>query len=254
MKRSRDGVRRGILALCVSAMIVGLLHGPAQAQEPAAPERPTKFTADFSYVSTGGNSDAQTLAGAEKLEHKTESWLFTQRAGAVWGTANHVENANRYLFELRADREISKRLAVYGLLGWARDPFAAVDRRFDEGLGLVGHVVLPTPHTFDVQAGVGMAQRKPTLGEDEDFATGRLAGYYRYEIRGPKTYFETEDVYLHNFDHSDDYQVEARAALAAALANSVSMKIGYSYRYRNQPPDGFKNWDSTFASGIQISY
>jgi len=40
-----------------------------------------------------------------------------------------------------------------------------------------------------------MAQRKPTLGEDEDFATGRLAGYYRYEIRGPKTYFETEDVH-----------------------------------------------------------
>ena len=253
MNRSRDGVRQGFLALFVSAMTVGMLHGPALAQDEAA-ERPTKFTADFSYVSTGGNSDAQTLAGAEKLEHKTASWLFSQRALAVWGTANHVENANRYMFELRADREFSKRLAVYGLLGWTRDPFAAVNRRFDEGVGLVGHLILPTPHTFDVQAGVGMAQRRTTLGVDEEFATGRLAGYYRYEIHGPKTYFETEDVYLHNFDHPDDYQVEARAAIAAALANSVSVKMGYSYRYRNEPPVGFKNWDSTFASGIQISY
>ena len=51
---------------------------------------------------------------------------------------------------------------------------------------------------------------------------------------------------------ADDQQ--ARAAVAAALANSISVKIGYGYRYRNQPPVGFKNWDSTFASGIQISY
>lgn len=245
--------RSRILALCAAAVLTIGIHGSARAQEEAA-ERPTKFSADFSYVATGGNSDAQTLAGAEKLEHKTGQWLFAQRALAVWGTANDVESANRYLFELRADREISKRLAVYGLLGWTRDPFAAVNRRFDEGVGLVAHVMLPTPHTFDVQAGVGLAQRKTTLGEDEEFTTGRLAGYYRYEIRGPKTYFETEDIYLHDFDHPRDYEVQARAAVAAALANSVSVKIGYGYRYRNEPPTGFKNWDSTFASGIQVSY
>jgi len=252
MERPGGEVRQTVLALCVSAMIVGLLQGPVQAQE-AAPERPTKFSGDFSYVSTGGNSDAQTLAGAEKLEHKTTAWLFTQRGAAVWGTSNGIESANRYLVELRADRELSKRVAIYGLLGWTRDPFAAVNRRFDEGVGLVAHVILPTPHTLDVQAGGGMAQRKTTLDENEEFATGRVAGYYKYEFR-PKTYFETENVYLHNFDKPDDYEVQSRLAVVAALANSIGVKMGYSYRYRNQPPDGFRNWDSTFASGIQISY
>lgn len=253
MKREMAGSKIWIFVLCTLAIATVSLHSPARAQDEAA-ERPTHFTADFSYVATGGNSDAQTLAGNEKLEHKTGQWLFGQRALAVWGTSNDVESANRYLFELRADREVSKRLAVYGLVGWTRDPFAAVSRRFDENVGLVAHVVLPTPHTFDVQAGVGMAQRRTTLGTDEDFATGRLAGYYKYEIHGPKTYLETEDIYLHNFDHPKDYEVQARAAVAAALANSISVKIGYGYRYRNQPPVGFKNWDSTFASGIQISY
>ena len=245
---------RSIPVLAQAAALVLLLWSPAIAQEPAAEaEKPTTLSADFSYVSTGGNSDAQTMAGTEKLEHRRGAWLFTQNAGAVYGTTDGVANAERYLLELRADRELSKRVAFYGLVGWTRNPFAAVDRRFDEGVGVVAHLVTPEPHQFDIEAGAGLAQRRTTAGDEENFATGRLSGKYRYAFR-PKTTFELESTYLHDFEHSKDYELRSRSALVAALTNVLALKVSYIYLYRNQPPPGIKTWDSTFATGIQITY
>ena len=237
-----------------SAACFVLLQSPAIAQESTeAADKPLAVTGDFSYVSTSGNSEAQTLAGTEKLEQRSGSWLFTQEAGAVYGTSAGVENAGRYRFNLRADREISQRVAVYGLTSWTRNPFGAVARRFDEGIGIVGHVIAPEPNLLDVEAGAGLAQRRTTEGEDENFATGRLATLYRHTFR-PKTYFELEGVYLHDFEHTNDYETQSRASLVAAVSNLMAVKVGYTYLYRNEPPAGIKNYDATFATGIQLTF
>lgn len=250
--RSRNPARRAnAIAKILAAAALLVARAAAAADEP--PPKPVKVTGDFGYVSTAGNSDVQTLTGTEKLEYKTGRWLWTQDAAAVWGTDHGVENAGRYMVGLRGDREITKRLGIYALGMWRRNTFSAIARQFDEGAGLVYHALIPNPHQFDLEAGAGLSQRRTTLGVQEDFGTARLAALYRYYFR-EKTYFEGAGIYLANFKNSDDYEWDAKTALVAPLSGILALKIGYNYHYRNAPPVGFKKWDSTFATGIQVTY
>jgi putative salt-induced outer membrane protein YdiY len=210
-------------------------------------------TADAAYVNTAGNSEVQTLTGNEKVEYKSGKWLWTQDAAAVWGTDDGVENAGRYYAGLRADYAVATRLSLYGLATWRRNTFAAIKRQFDEGLGVSYHVLIPNPHQLDLEAGAGLSQRENTLGESDDFSTGRLAALYRYYFR-EKTYFEANGIYLANFEEPDDYEYDIKSALVAPLSGILALKLGYNYHYRNQPPAGVKTWDSTFAAGIQVTY
>lgn len=252
--RSNESTRFPTVHAVFSAACLALLFAAAPARaadEP--PPKPVKVTADVGYVSTRGNSDVQTLTGAEKFEYRSGKWLLTQDAAAVWGSESGVENAGRYLLGLRGDRDISKRISFYALGTWRRNTFAAIKRQFDEGAGIVYHALVPNPHQLDLEAGAGLSQRATTLGDQEDFGTARAAALYRYYFK-EKVYLEGNGIYLANLKTSDDYEYDARAALVSPLSNILALKIGYNYHYRNAAPVGFKKWDSTFAAGIQVSY
>lgn len=251
----RDGYTiAGLLSAALLLVASAVLLAPSTASaadEP--PPKPTKLTGDFAYVSTAGNSETQTLTGTEKLEHKTGNWLFTQDAAAVWGTDSGVENAGRYLFGLRGDRTITKRVSAYGLGTWRRNTFAAISRQFDEGVGLAYHALIPSPQQLDLEAGAGLSQRRDTFGTQDNFGTWRLAALYRYYFK-EKTYFEGGGTYMGNLTTSADYEWDAKTSLVAPLSSILAMKFGYNYHYRNAPLAGIKHWDSTFAAGIQVSY
>lgn len=239
-------------ALLLAALGCLLSSRPvAAADEP--PAKPLKAAADFGYVSTAGNSDVKTLTSSDKVEYTSGRWLFTQDGAAVWGTDQGVENAGAYRLGLRADYELVERIGLYALGSWRRNTFAAISRQFDEGVGLVYHALIPEPQQLDLEAGVGLSQRRNIFGVQDDFGTGRLASFYRYYFR-EKAYVEAGGAYLSNFKNSDDYETDAKAALVAPLGGMLALKVGYNYHYRNAPPAGFRQWDSTFSSGIQLAY
>lgn len=240
--------------ICLATLPACLVTRPvtiASAQEETA--KPTSVTASLGYVSSAGNSEVQTLTGTDKIEHRAGKWLLAQEGEALWGTNAGVENAGRYLMGLRADREVRKRMAVYGLAAWRRDVFGGVSRQFDEGAGLVFHAIIPNPLQLDFETGVGLLQRRDTANEDESFSTGRLGAVYRYNFK-EKTYFDARGVYLHNFENSDDYEWDTRVNIVAPLSGILATKFGYTYHFRNLPPAGIKQWDSTFSAGIQVNW
>ena len=215
--------------------------------------RPTKLTADFGYVQTGGNSDVTTVSGTDKLEHKAGRWLFTQEAGAVWGEADGVESAGRYGFGLRADRALSERLSAYALAAWKRNTFAGVARQFDEGVGLAWKAVVTSPHALDLEAGAGLLQRRTTLEQNEDFATARAGAAYAYKF-SDKSELSARGAYLLNLQDSDDSEGNARLALTAPVAGSLALKVSYDLLYRNKPLPGLEKLDTTFGVGVQAVF
>ena len=240
-------------SLAIAACLTALLLLPAIALAQGAAPKPASLTASLGYVSSAGNSEVQTLTGADKLQYRSGKWLLTQEGEALWGTNAGVENAGRYLFGLRTDLEMSKRTAVYGLASWRRNVFGGVARQFDEGVGLAYHAIVPNPQLLDFEAGVGLLQRRNTLGQDESFSTGRLGAVYRYFFK-EKTYFDVQGVYLANFETTDDYEWDSKLSLVAPLSNTFAMKLGYTYHFRNVPPAGIEQWDSTFSAAIQATW
>ena len=242
-----------IHSILLLAFLAGVISARRAGAADEPPPKPLKAAGDFGYVSTAGNSDVKTLTSSDKIEYTTGRWLFTQDGSAVWGTDQGAENAGAYMLGLRADYKLAERLGVYGLGSWRRNTFAGIARQFDESVGLVYHALTPQPQQLDFEAGVGVTQRHNTLGAQDDFGTGRLAAFYRYYFR-EKAYVEANGAYLSNFKDSEDYETDAKATLVAPLGGMLALKMGYNYHYRNAPPPGFRQWDSTFSSGIQLAY
>ena len=214
--------------------------------------RPTKLTADFGYVKTGGNSDVTTVSGSDKLEHTTGAWALTQEAGAVWGETDGVESAGRYGASLRADRDLNQRFSLYGLAAWRRNTFAGISRQFDEGVGVSWKAVTTKPHSLDLEAGVGLNQRTTTLDQSENFGTARGAAVYGYDF-AQKSHFEARGAYLLNLKDSEDSEGSARFSLTAPVAGSLALKVSYDLAYRNKPLPGLEKLDTTFGVGIQAT-
>jgi putative salt-induced outer membrane protein YdiY len=238
----------------VRFLIPLVVAGAALCRVAAAEDaKPTKLTADFSYIKTGGNSDVTTVSGTDKLERRAGAWLFTQEALAVWGETDGVESAGRYGFGVRADRSLNDRLSAYGLAAWTRNTFAGISRQFGEGVGLALHVVTVKPNLLDLEGGVGLIQRRTTLDQDESFSTARAGALYAYDF-SEKARFEARGAYLLNLEDSDDSEANGRLSLAAPVAGSMALKVSYDFQYRNKPLPGLEKLDTTFGVGVQVTF
>ena len=236
------------LVLSAAAAVLPLV---AFAQD-AAP-KPTKLTADFSYIQTDGNSEVTTLSVNDKLEHKTDGWIFTQEAIAVWGETDGVESAGRYGARLRADRKLHPRSSVYALAEWNRNTFAGISRQFDEGIGLSWVAVAQSPHHLDLELGGGLQQKKPTLGPEDSFATGRAGLAYEYSFT-EKARLSARGAYVVNLEDTENGQGEARLAMVAPVSGNFALKLSYDLLYQNRPLPGFEKVDTTFGAGIQATF
>ncbi len=239
------------------ALSVGLLAGalPSVARGQDEPPPPVQFTGDLGFVNTAGNSEVTTLNVGERLTYRTAGWVLGEFFNVIYGKTDGTESTSLWKAGARVDRELSQRLAVYGFVGWERNKFAGISRRFEEGVGLAYKVLTGPKSVLDFEAGVSLNQQRSTLaGIPEDkFAAGRAAGLFRYNLS--ESAFLTQLVeFLPNLEESDDYRVNSETALVASLSKSIALKLGYVVRFDNLPEPGFKETDRIFTSGIQVNF
>jgi putative salt-induced outer membrane protein YdiY len=113
--------------------------------------------------------------------------------------------------------------------------------------------VTPKPHLLDLEAGVGLIQRRTTLETDESFSTARAGALYSYEF-SEKSKFEAKGAYVVNLEDSEDSQGDARFSLTAPVAGSLALKLSYDFLYRNKPLPGLEKLDTTFSVGVQAIF
>jgi putative salt-induced outer membrane protein len=209
-------------------------------------------TFDAGFVTTSGNTDVTTLNGAERLRYKSPVWVLTQFLSAVYGETSGVESAGQYLAGARADRLLGRRLSAYALLGFERNRFAGIDRRFEEGVGLAFQLIAAARDALALEAGVTVNQDRDLAGATESFAAGRAAASVRHAL-SEAAYVEALGELLANLEDSDDVRANGEVALVAPLSGRVALKAAYRVRWDNQPAPGFKDTDRTFTTGVQIA-
>jgi len=234
-----------------AALLAGVLPSVARGQDEPPP--PVQFTGDLGFVNTAGNSEVTTLNVGERLTYRTAGWVLGEFFNIIYGKTDGTESTSLWKAGARVDRELTSRLAVYGFVGWERNKFAGISRRFDEGVGLAYKVLTGPKSVLDFEAGVALNQQRSTLAADDNFVSGRAAGLYRYNFSASA--FITQMVeFLPNFEMSDDYRVNSETALVASLSKSIALKLGYVIRFDNMPEPGFKDTDRIFTSGIQVNF
>lgn len=240
---------------CVSrvptTLVLALLAAPFSPLH--SQDRPTRFTADLGVVNAAGNSSVTSFNLGQRILYTDGPWKLTQEFAALYGRTDGEKSAEQVRVAGRVDHTLGDRLALYGRVGWDRNVFAGLHRRFEEGFGLAFKVVEAPRTEFDIEGGLGATQQVNTRDERRAYVNGRLAGRFRQGL-GEKAHVRQLLEFIPNFERRTDYRILSESSLVAPLSNAIALKVSYVVRFDNQPEPGFRKSDRVLTTGVQLNW
>ena len=76
---------------------------------------------------------------------------------------------------------------------------------------------------------------------------------YEYAFTDKSSFTQTVD-YFPNFDDSADWRITSETGLSASITDLLGLKLGYIYRYRNEPIGDAKATDTTTTVSVVMSF
>lgn len=241
-------IRRALLA-------ASLLASPALAAQAPPPLPPNfEFTSDFSFVNTGGNARVTTTGFSDKMIFRHGwRWTHTQTFGVIYGKSQGEVNAESYRAGVRSDMAFTARLASYAQVAFFRNVFAGKAAEYETSLGLSGLVYDSPKSQFRFESGLTRTHQRATTDAVRKFLGARVAGLYRHSF-GTATYFEQQVELLPNLDDGDDLRLNSASAIVAPISSHIGLKAKYEVRWDHQPQAGFKETDTIFTTGLQLTF
>jgi putative salt-induced outer membrane protein len=226
-------------------VILSVCPALADAQTPPAADAPPprwERKAELSLVSTGGNTDTQTLGVGASMVFRPGAWTTEARTALVRSETNDVETAKSFVADLREAYALTPRVELFGRYGYLADPFAGIDRRSTIDGG-AGYKFLRGPvHTLRVDAGLGYSSEDRAVGEDQSFALANFGTAYKWQFS--KTADLTNSaIYTTPFGEGDAWRFGNAFAVTAALSQALSLKLSHDVKVNNSPVATFEKTD-----------
>jgi putative salt-induced outer membrane protein len=257
-------IRPRFAAIIASTILLTPLGLAAQ----EAPVKTRSFVADFGFVNAAGNTSITTINVGDKFTANTvdKKLVFTQTLGVVYGSTDGDKTAENYRLQTRLDRHLSGKVFLFGLLGWDRNTFGGVSRRFEETAGLAFKPLSRPKDELDVELGLSVFQQRNTVAVagtfDDNYLAGRLAGLYKHSFSKTAIFNQSLEL-IPDFDVSKDFRLNSETALVAPVSTNFGLKLSYVIRFDNLPGlkpapnptnELFAKTDRFLTAGITLSY
>ncbi|MGH7623295.1 MAG: DUF481 domain-containing protein [Gemmatimonadaceae bacterium] len=244
---------KGIFArVAVVASLLAAITAHAQ----SAADTVHKFTGSgsFGFVNTSGNTDVTTLNAGEELSYAPTRYFHVgQTLAIVYGKTDGVESASLWQGTARADQDLGNRWGTYALFEFDRNTFASIDRRFQEGLGVLYHPIRTATDTLAAEVGLGLVEQRSTSDSSTTQPIGRVAGIYRRSFAA-KAYGEQTFEILPDLRHGREFRVNSATALVAPLVWNLALKASYVVNFDNDPEPGRRKTDRFLTTAVQLSF
>lgn len=232
------------LGLAAAALTVLGLSPAASAQQ---------ITVDLGFVNASGNANFTSLNLGEKLSDKVGRVVLTQNGKVLYGRTDGATTTESYDAGARAQYELTKRVGLYALLVFQRDPFAGLASRWLGGPGVGVSLIQSAHDTLSIESGVISTRERSMANVTQSFGAARSAASFKHLFAGKS--FVTEALeWVANLKTSDDQRINSETALTAPLSRQIGLRVSYLVRFDNQPEPGFKKTDRILTTGVQIAF
>jgi putative salt-induced outer membrane protein YdiY len=242
--------RHVAIVLCLSGC------GISVAAQTPAKEPPPLWDSQVgaSFVGTSGNSDTSTVGADFSMHRRWPVWQIEATATAVRTASRGDVTAERYLGTFRGQRKLTSTIGLTAGERGERDRFAGIALRSVLDAGLTYALVRDAGWTLDGLTSLAWShERQVAGGPGRDDPVGVL------QVLSKLPFSATSDstqrfTFYPDFSHSGAYRTEAELAAQAAMTNRLALKIGYLWRFSNEPVPTFLKNDNTVTASVVLRW
>ena len=251
-----------------SGFLLGLFAGGAlRAQTPECPcpippaGPPPLWTgsAEFSYLSTSGNSRTSSLGGGVELFYKPAPWTFSLNASYLRAssrdatTGETVLTAEQFKGGLKGTRDLTATVDVFAGGSYPRNTFAGLDSLIGIGGGAGFKLVKGPVHFLRPEVGVGYTWENQTIDLDRNYANAHLGVGYKW-VFSKTAQFTNDFGFLLDLADTNNWIISDTAAVTATLTRVFALKASWTILYRKEPVPGFKKTDTSTAVSLVAKF
>lgn len=242
------GISSSLVGSCVVLLFMGALLQPRIVLAAQTPAKKYNGDVELGYVSTGGNTQTQTLNAKAKMVASYDSWQQALQLQALNTSDNKSTTAERYSAQLKTDYRFTPRQYAFGLLSYENDRFSGYDYRASFTLGY-GHRLIDEKNlSLELEGGPGVRYSKLSQDGTQDEAILRLAGKLGWQVTS-SSLFEQE---LSTEIGNDTTINRSATSLKTQVIGNLAMKLSYTVKYSNPVPAGVKKQDT--ESSVTLVY
>jgi hypothetical protein len=250
---------------------------PAETKKEEAPKKEDQWkgSAGLGIISLSGNASTLTFNGLGSAERKTEDWIYSLKAQAVYGRsrlpATETEPERSQVvalgagLQLRGDRRFTEVVSGYLLAGAETDHIKSVEVR---GTGEVGAGIiwwdekkddgrsssLRTDLAFRFMRETRFQYYPTPLDlEDVDLGGPRVGLALRYSISKDVVFTQDAEA-VPNVLGESRLLVNTTSKLLARLTESLSLGTSFVLQYDSAPAEGKVSTDTALSGTLEVSF
>jgi putative salt-induced outer membrane protein len=252
----------------LKGVVVGLTLAPLAAladdpPAPAPPPPPLTVKAQVGYVSSHGNTDAQTANAKFSVIYNVGDWKHDFELAGLYGKSEDIVSAERLVAGWQSDYKFSDRAYAFGALDYNDDKFSGFQYQETVSAGMGYSVVKQADATLDAQLGIGYRRLRPELlvtQPDGDVtrtpldaasglvATASIKGMYNFNSST-----KLLDV-LAAQSGSDNTMVQNDLNLQVNMSKVLAITAGYEIIHNTTPPAGLGKNDTLVTFNLTYTF
>jgi putative salt-induced outer membrane protein YdiY len=211
----------------------------------------------FGLANSSGNSktttistvaDASRVAGKNKISFAFAQLYSTQSTTQPYGAT--AQNAGG---GVRLERDISKRLFLYGANTYYFNRFQDLDLRVVAGGGLGFHAWKSKKGYLDIGAGANWNREQFGMGLLRNSAELNITEEFSHQPYKKLKFFEQFAVFP-NLTDTGNYRMVFLANASVPLVKWLEWSIGFTDNYLSNPQPGFLGNDTVLSMGVRVSF
>ncbi len=208
---------------------------------------------NFGLALARGNSDTTNIALGFDATRKTTNDQWVIDAASIYTTdgSTSTTTANSFQGLVRYDRNLTKRVFVYGAFAGGYDELQNLNYRIMPGGGFGFHAIATDKTTLDLLAGLGYTRESYSTpdGLTRNLFTATLGDEFTYKL-GARTTIMQNLYYLPSLNETSNYRITGNFGIATKLNGWMTANLLFNDRYNSQPVLGNKNNDILFTTGL----
>jgi len=218
----------------------------------------------FGFLSSHGNSDAESLNGAIDLLRYDGPWKNELNITALYGKNSGIVSAERWEARSQSNYTISGDLFAFGALRYEHDLFDGFQYQASVTAGF-GYKLLNSDDTkLTVQAGAGYRRLRPEIIDKDD--TGAVISRTPLDATGEaiatagvdftQTVTKTT-IFTNKFlmeAGSDNTLLHDELALTVKMSDKLALSVGYGITDNTKPPAPLKKLDTVASVNLVFGF